>query len=143
MINWFKNLMISKKLIIGFLLVAIISVVVGIVGLTNMYRINEGSSLLFNKNALAIAYAGDASTTFQRIRYNALEITVVDTDEERVAIADKLDVFANSIDELFLKYEGTIESEDDASFFNQLCTKWEKYKTYLEEVIKYSNFRTK
>lgn len=137
--KWFKNLKIAAKLIIGFLLVAIIAVVVGIVGLTNMYKINEGSDLLFRRDTLGLAYAGDSSTTFQRLRYNALKLTIVDTEEDKAETITKMEEFCTTIDDLLLKYENTIEGEEETSFFEQLSTDWEEYKAYTKEVIKYSN----
>lgn len=65
--KWFKNFKIETKLIIGFLLVAVIALIVGIVGLTSMYKINDGSDLLFRHDTLGLAYAGDSSTNFQRL----------------------------------------------------------------------------
>ncbi len=137
--QWYKNRKIAVKLIMGFLLVAIIAVVVGIVGLRNIYSIDEGSSLLLNKNTLGIAYAGDASTSFQRLRYNALKLTTVQTDAEKAECITTIEELCSSIDDLLLKYENTIESEDDALFLDELENDWEEYKAYMQEVIKYNN----
>jgi methyl-accepting chemotaxis protein len=59
--NWFYNLKISAKLIIGFLLVAIIAGIVGIVGLVNINNISEADALLYEENTLGIEYIGIAS----------------------------------------------------------------------------------
>jgi methyl-accepting chemotaxis protein len=137
--RWYNNLKIAVKLIMGFLVVAIIAAVVGIVGLKNIYTIDDGSTLLFNKNALGIAYAGDSSSTFQRLRYNALKLTTVETEAEKTECIDTIDELCSKIDELLVKSKNTIEGEDEALYLEEVTKDWEQYKTYMQEVIKYNN----
>ncbi len=137
--KWYRNLKISAKLIIGFLVVAIIAAVVGIVGLMNISRMNEGSNLLFNKNTLGLAYSGDSFGTFQRLRYNALKLTIVETEEEEEETIALIEELCSTIDTLLGKYEGTIETKDDRSLYEIVCAGWEEYKGYMQEVIQYNN----
>jgi methyl-accepting chemotaxis protein len=135
----YRNLRISAKLIIGFLVVAIIAAVVGVVGLININKINKADTMLYEKNTLGISYSADASTYFQRLRYNALELTILDTAEAKKENTDKITEFCGTIDELLLKYRNVIESDDDIAAYDSLNAKWEEYKNYMQDVIKYSN----
>ncbi len=69
--NWYKNMPIATKLIIGFLVVAVLAAVIGVIGIINLTRINSSSTLLYQQNALGLQYSGEAASTFQRVRYNA------------------------------------------------------------------------
>lgn len=79
---WFKNLKISKKLITGFLIVAIIAAVVGVVGIINLLSIRQADTELYENNALALQYSGDTAVNFQQLRYNIFKLSTVDTDKD-------------------------------------------------------------
>lgn len=137
--KWYKNLKIASKLILGFLLVAIIAAVVGIIGLTNMYDINDGGKLLYQENTLGVAYASDAASNFERLRYNALKLISVDTEEERAECVEKIDELNNAVITSLSKYETTVSSQDERLVFEELSKDFDVYKAYMEEVITQSN----
>ena len=135
----YKNLKISLKLIFGFFGVAIIAALVGILGIFNMHQMTERSNLSYNNNTLGIAYCGDASGNFERLRYNALKLTIVDTQEDEKKTIATIEELCTTIDELLLKYNNTIDNEEDTSMYEGICATWEDYKAYMQEVIKYNN----
>ncbi len=137
--KWYRNLKISAKLIIGFLVVAAIAVVVGIVGLVNIFEINEGSDLLFKQNTLGLEYVGDSYSDFERLRYNALKSIIVDTKEEKAETIGKVEELCTTIDGLLLNYKNTIDTEEEASLYEHLSLSWEEYKGYMEDAVKYSD----
>jgi methyl-accepting chemotaxis protein len=59
--NWFYNLKISLKLIIGFMTVAVIAGVIGVVGVYNIKTINHADTELYEENALGLEYARNAA----------------------------------------------------------------------------------
>jgi methyl-accepting chemotaxis protein len=137
--KWFKNLKIAVKLVIAFLVVAIIAAVVGVLGLKDIIRINEGSNLLFSQNTLGIAYSGDSYGSFERLRYNALKLTVVKTEEEEAECIKKVNDLCSSIDTLLDKYNNLDENNEDKASFEALHTAWEEYRGYMQKVIEYKN----
>ena len=135
--TWYKNFKIATKLILGFLFVAFIAAVVGIVGLSNISDINEGDTLLYEKNTLGIAYAGDSSSNFERLRYNALKLATVITEAEEAEAVSKIEELCTTIDGSLLKYEDTMEGEEEKSAFEELNSLWEEYKSYMQQVVNY------
>ncbi len=136
--NWFKNLRIATKLILGFFVVAIIAAVVGILGIRNISVMNEKSSDLFNKNTLGIAYSGDAASNFERLRYHGVKLTIMQGGDEEEECIAAIEEICTTIDGLLLKYKSTIETEEQLSFYEELRTEWEKYKGYMQEAISYA-----
>jgi methyl-accepting chemotaxis protein len=62
--NWFYNLKISLKLIIGFMTVAVIAGVIGVIGVVGVYNIktiNHADTELYEENALGLEYARNAA----------------------------------------------------------------------------------
>ncbi len=137
--KWYKNLKIAAKLITGFLVVAIIAAVVGVVGLINIYRINEADTLLYEQNAVGLAYVGNSSANFERLRYNALKLTAVETEEEGADCISTIEQLCSTVDDLILKYNTIIQDGEEAALFNETSANWEEFKGYLQEVVQYHN----
>lgn len=134
--NWYKNLKIAPKLILGFIVVAVIAAVVGVVGLFNIREINAESTLLFNENTLGIAYSGDAYGNFERLRFNTLKLIVVNTEEEREVCIDRVYELSDKVDDLLSKYKAKIDANELAEF-EKLYANWEEFKGYMLKVVEY------
>ena len=48
--KWFNNLKIKQKQVMGFFIVILFVVIIGIIGTLNMYKINKGSSSMYSVN---------------------------------------------------------------------------------------------
>ncbi|MDD3174121.1 MAG: methyl-accepting chemotaxis protein [Herbinix sp.] len=134
-----KNVKISTKLIIGFLIVAAIAAFLGIFGVLNINMITNADHELYNKNTLGVAYSGSAGTYFQRIRYIALETTILKTVEEREANVAKIEDFAVTIDDLLSKYDKRISLKEDRDQFDILKANWEEYKGFIKDIVQAVN----
>jgi len=110
--KWFYNLKISTKLIISFLLVAIIAGVVGFVGLMNISRINEADTLMYENNTMGINYSANAARFYQRMKYNIAESIILKDDSKRDKYATDISSFIDTIDEQLANYESTSISDE-------------------------------
>lgn len=139
--KWYRNLKISVKLIIGFFTIAIIAAVVGVVGLLNINEIINADTMLYEENTLGIAYSSDANTNFQRLRYNSMKLAIVETEKDEEECIATIEEMCSTIDDLLLKFRGTIDSDDseDIAFYDNLKYQWEEYKGYMQKVIEYNN----
>ena len=81
--NWFNNMKIMPKLMTGFVLVALLAGLVGYIGIKDIKEIDESDTLLYEKMTVPISILQDMTDSFQRMRNNLLELTVVETLEER------------------------------------------------------------
>ena len=135
--KWFYNLKISVKLLIGFLLLAIIATVVGVVGYINIENINKADTLLYEENALGIAYSGNASTYYQRLKYNIAECILEKDDSLINSYVNAFNSYISTIDEQLKLYEEGIISEEDRKLFDALEPQWVKYRTYLQQIIQH------
>ncbi len=135
--GWYRNLKIALKLIIGFLLVALIAGAVGIVGLVNISNISEADTLLYEENTLGIVYSSNAATFYQRLRYNAIEMVLLKDDSLKSDYITKLNTFITTIDDNLTKYEEGIINQEDRKLFDELEPQWEKYKAHMLKAISY------
>ena len=65
--KWFEDLKISKKIIYGFLVLAIVSAIVGITGVIFIERINNSGIVLYKENTLGLEYLGSAYADFNEL----------------------------------------------------------------------------
>ncbi|WP_378955265.1 methyl-accepting chemotaxis protein [Pelosinus sp. sgz500959] len=84
--QWFNNMKIMPKLLTGFMLVALLTGLVGYIGVRSINTINDNDTLLYEKMTVPIATLQDMTDNFQRLRNNLLELTVVETAEERTML---------------------------------------------------------
>ncbi len=131
----YENAKISVKLIIGFLLVALIGAIIGTVGILNIYKMKSADSTLFKENTLGVTYASSAGTFFQRLRYNVLELTILNTEEERDSSVRKIQEFTVTIEDLLTKYEKRIRSKDDRAQYENLKKTWATYNGYIKDIL--------
>jgi len=136
--RWFYNLNIAAKLIISFILVALMSAVVGVIGLVNINNINEADNQLYNRNTLAIDYAGNASVYFQRIRFNNTKMLLDDDVSQYSSYVNKINSYFTQANDYLKMYESLIDSDEDRAQFNNAMQLFERYKTLINESIKYT-----
>lgn len=136
--SWFKNIKISSKLLIGFLIVALIAGAVGVIGLINIMKITSADKILYEANTLGIKYSSNAATYWQRLRYNAIEMILLKDDSQIEDYTQKLNNFIAIIDESLAKYDQTIIDQEDRWLFDELKPNWEKYRAHMKTAMGYA-----
>ncbi len=134
--RWFYNLKIGAKLIIGFLVVAAIAAIVGIVALVNINTMREADEFLYKENTLGIEYAGNAALQFQRMRFNLAKTLLFDDEKQQNESLDKIDEHINQAEEYMKLYEEGIISDIDRKQYDELEALWEEYKSLSEKEMK-------
>ena len=86
-----KNLKVSMKLIISFLLVAVLTAVVGVVGIVGMQQINNASTEMYDMQTVPMPYIAKILEEFQKLRVTVREyyIASVYNDMSRVEEIDR------------------------------------------------------
>lgn len=133
--SWFYNLKISAKLIIGFMTVAIIAGVIGIVGVRYINTIIKADSELYEENVLGLEYAGDANGYFQRARVNTLKMLLQNDENARSATRDRIAQHIAGADVQLKEYEAGIINDKDRVMFDELKPMWEEYKSIVNKAI--------
>ena len=123
-----KNLKVSYKLIIGFMIVVVLAVIVGVIGIIGMNSINKADDALYNENVVALSAMGDIRESLQsqivQIRNLALSARNAAKIQEIKATINSLE---EEMEEFVVLYEGTIT---DTSLENAY---FEARNTYLNE----------
>ncbi len=84
--NWFADLKIKTKLLVSFLLVALIAGLMGYEGISSLKSVDESDTILYQTNAYPLGTFGDLTSYFQRMRGNGLELLLAQSDAESQTI---------------------------------------------------------
>ena len=133
--KWFRNKKIMVKLLIGFLITSLITVIVGSVGVMNLISLESSANALYQQNALSLQYSGEASTTFQMVRYSMLRLTTYDTKEEiNSGIATINDLFTQT-DAAMSNLDHVLYSNEARGYYSYIVKEWDSYKGTSSEVF--------
>lgn len=96
--KWFYNMKISVKILLGFFMVAIIAVVIGIQGILNTNKISELDTQLYEKMTKPLEDVIKISNSFSSIRVNVREILLTDDLSKIQEISNTIKETSNEFD---------------------------------------------
>lgn len=131
--NWYKNLKISIKLIIGFLIVAVITAVVGIVGTVSLNQVSDNANNIYEYVAEPIVVISEVVDLYQQNRIETRNMLLQDSDGELDAIINDFRERREQIEVKLAEYEKTIRTDTGKGHFETFTS---TYSDYLEELDK-------
>lgn len=134
--KWFSNLKLSVKLIAGFFIIALISGVVGLVGIVNLKDIGKADESLYHNNTMGISYASTVEIYYQRIRFYSNRMFLIDGSDRQQAY-EKIDEYFGLNEELFEQYKTLIDTEDDQILYDNMVSLWNEYKPLIQQAVEY------
>ena len=133
--KWFGDLKISKKITYCFLVMAIISTIVGITGILFINKIDQSGTTLYEENTLGLEYLGSAYADFNELRYISLKLTTGVPAAEKDTYVSEMNDLSASIDDLLTKYEGTYITSEVTSDFKDTASNWKTYKSAINQDV--------
>jgi len=114
-----KNLKVSLKLLIGFMIVVVLAIAVGVIGIVGMNNINNADDALYNFNVVALSAMGDIRETLQDQIVQVRSLALNAGNETKVKdIKNVLSTLEEDMLEYFLLYEKTItDSSVEQAYF--------------------------
>ena len=106
--KWYYNLKIGTKLILGFIVVALLAGIIGFYGITNMNIIKNNTTIIYDNVTVPLEQLANISITFQRQRVITRDIVLYSNLEDRQYRADVIKDYDQTIEELVNSYEKTI-----------------------------------
>jgi methyl-accepting chemotaxis protein len=100
----FKNLKIQNKLLFGFLIVAIISGIIGYMGISNIQKIEKADTKMYQDVVISMEILGKFSTNFQRTQKIYRQMLIDDDNASKLAIVEERKKTTNIDTELIDEY---------------------------------------
>ena len=133
--NALNNLKTSVKLIGSFLIIAIITAIVGIVGIYYLKQIDAADTYLFENYTKPLGLMVEISTTYQRTRVNARDMVSAKTQEEKQAYIAKVEELNAQIETVSAEYASLIQTEAMQGMFDEFDKAYKEYAQYSNQMI--------
>lgn len=133
--KWYCNLKISVKLIVGFFIVALISGIVGVIGIVNYKDADTKYGNLFNNYGTRQGNLGLVNVNFQGLRVDLRSIILEKDPNSRSKYKDILNKDADTFEESLKNYESTILTNEERSIFNNLKSSYNQFQTSIDKVV--------
>ncbi len=137
--DWFYNMSIKKKLLTGFSVVSVLTILIGYLTLSSMQTISENGDKSFNQYTLSIASMGNISTTFQRIRINVRDLQDAQTASDAAAVNEKLQGYDDQIKKYGEEYSASFIDKEDENNFKLFTELYGTYHSGLDNVKRLIN----
>ena len=133
--KWLRNIRISAKLILGFLVMALIAGAVGTVGILNIGAMHRNDTDLYGIHTQGIGYTSYAANYFQKTRFNALKMTVTEGGTQERCLEKVNEYLAET--EVYLNlFEETIDDAETQGMYDAICNSWAMYTTLVESATR-------
>jgi methyl-accepting chemotaxis protein len=134
-LKWFKELKISVKLILGFVLVAIIAGVVGMVGIINIKTIGKIDRILYENMTVPIAEISRNAAAFQTVRVLTRDIVAANAPQAITTYEQEINQLRTVISSSSAEFEKRISSAKVRTEFDNFVAVRKVYVANLEKLI--------
>ena len=131
----FNNFKVGTKLLSGFILIALISAVVGAFGIKKIYQIDDADTMLYEKITVPLGDLADMSVSFQRIRINLRDAVDSRNAQEQQAALETIARLRQEIEEGLIKFEKTILTDEERALFDQFRESRKVYVGHSGKVL--------
>lgn len=129
-----KNMKIGTKLMGGFLVVALIALIIGVIGYIEIHRLDEADTRLYQQIAVPLGQFTAISTDFQRIRVASRDLVQAAPDDREEFVERINELFA-AIDKEASSYEKTLFSEEGKRLFSEFSAALGSYKGQAQKTM--------
>lgn len=131
-----SNLKMKNKFLLGFSLIALITVVLGIVGIVNINKMKEVDKELFENMTMPVYQIAKISESFQRQRVNIRQMILSGTEDEIKIQQEAFLERREEIEKLSAEFEKLILSQAVKDAFNDFKTNLIEYNKEMDKVSK-------
>lgn len=137
--KWFNNRKIAQKLTGCFILIALLIGVVGVIGISNMRKINANAMSLHNNNLMSIENLMQLKQNLSDVRTDLLIMTyAIDTSQKEQMIKD-IDKRKAADNKLMQEYENMVPSKVEKKLYAQFKKQLEDYRVARDGVVSLIN----
>jgi len=132
----FKNMKLGAKVLLGFIVLTVIAMVIGVVGTVNINKIVNADTALYERVTLRVQYIGAITTDFNQIRVNVLN-AARSNDQQRISVCrNNIEKFDKNIDEQIGLYRKTYtENDADKKVAAGFAERYDQYKGLSDKVL--------
>jgi methyl-accepting chemotaxis protein len=135
--KWFQSLHLGTQLIISFVLVAVVTAIVGVTGVVKIHQIDEADKLLYEKVTIPSGYVADMSIAFQRMRICLRDMNAAESSE-KAGFIEEIKKYRAEITAKSDLYEKTILTEKGHKDYEDFKAGRNEYIHVLDRILSLS-----
>src|ERR1051326_5388985 len=124
--NWFMNLKIGKKLGLGFGLVEVLMISMGLFAIAQLSKVNDSTVEITTNWLPSIRELGDLRFDTASVRRDTLNY-IVSTGDKKAQFEEKIKNDFNQVAADEKTYEPLIASEEERKIYQESIAQWNKY----------------
>lgn len=134
--NWYNNMKTRTKLISGFLVIAFITLALGIFGVYGIIKIDNLDTKLYETMTVPLGEMVIIAESYQRMRGNVKDILLTN-DPAKISdyenrIAQRNEEFSKNLE----SFEKTLLTEEGSKLTEEIFMNKEKYDAFMKDVIR-------
>ena len=133
--KWFYDLRIRMKLIVSFVVMALIALTIGLLSIGGMHSLNENDTQLYEKCTLSIAHLGKITTAFHRMRADVHWLITAPNQTVMESYAKKIAARNKEVLENINLYKSTFVSKHDEEALNTLSDLYQGFYANMQKLI--------
>ncbi|MGB9747464.1 MAG: methyl-accepting chemotaxis protein [Bacteroidales bacterium] len=132
-----NNISVRARLAGSFIFLALLSGIVGYIGVTRINKLLKNQNLLYQQNLLTVQYVGDLTTDFNNIRVNVMKLLLSKNAKEAIQFKGSINELRNSIQEkIDLFYQVADTADETTKQFSSFEEEYNAYLVYVGEVYR-------
>lgn len=135
--KWYSNLKIGTKLIIGFIIVAMIAAVIGVVGTINIKTIDDADTELYETMTVPLGELVTIVESYQRMRGNVKDLVLATTPEEILDLEERINTRNQEFDKNLSSFKTTLITEEGKKLVEDIISNKARYDGLVTQVIDY------
>lgn len=133
--NWFINLKTAVKLISVFLVLALLQVGTGVIALSQMDKLNDGMSSMYNHNLKPIQQLGDARDLVQQLRLASRDLYLSKTEQETEKLISDIKKIRKDVEEHIAAYSKNQLSKEQEVKITRFKNIWESHNNSYDRAL--------
>ncbi len=133
--NLYRNLKIGTKMILGFVIVALIAGGIGIMGVINIKSISDKDTFLYEQMTVPLGQMIVITESFQRMRGNIKDMLLSTTPEQYADYSARIVDRNKTFDENLALFETTLVTEEGKAIVNNIKANKVKYDAVANQII--------
>ncbi|BDR72332.1 methyl-accepting chemotaxis protein [Clostridium tetani] len=135
MVKLRKNLKLAQKLILSYILIALLIAIVGFIGVFNMQKVNNSGERLYHEGLLGINSVRNIKENYLTIGANTLLMASQENLGRVSYLENDVKKLFNHNNELFNIYEKTIITRENKGIYNRLRKSSSDYRSIHNEIM--------
>ncbi len=133
--KWFENAKIAKKLSVGFGIICVITVIVGLVGTFAALEMKRADTKLYQEYTKGLQDAGNAAVDFQQLRYDVFKLrkTEGSAQSDIDTAVSAVEATKSSFEEHMTACDASLSVGEYSSEYATIKDEWSKYTILLNE----------